>query len=81
MATIALSPKINGRWNSLKYLDNESKIDLITMLTQSLRTPKRRKKISASKHYGVWGEDGMTTQEFVDGLRNERKFSQEIVEL
>ena len=65
----------------MKYLDNDSKIDLITMLTQSLRTPHVRKPVSASKYYGIWGEDGMSAEEFVDAIESERKFRQEIIEL
>ena len=80
MTTATLHAKVGNRWNTLKYLDNESKIDLITMLTQSLRTTTR-KSVSASKYYGIWGDDGMTADEFVEALKAERKFSQEIVEL
>ena len=55
-----LRSRLKNRWNSLKYLDNNSKIDLITMLTQSLRSTGKHKKISASEFYGIWGDDGMT---------------------
>ena len=81
MTTTTLSSRIGNRWNTLKYLDNDSKIDLITMLTQSLRVSSEKKHLSASKYYGIWGDDGMTAEEFVNALRNERKFKQDIVEL
>ena len=80
MTTATLHSKVGNRWNTLKYLDNESKIDLITMLTQSLKATTH-KSVSASKYYGIWGDDGMTADEFVEALKAERKFSQEIVEL
>ena len=38
-------------------------------------------KISASEFYGIWGDDGMTDEEFIETLRAERTFNQDIVEL
>ena len=81
METTMLRSRLENRWNSLKYLDNNSKIDLITMLTQSLKSTGKRKKISASEFYGIWGDDGMTDEEFIEALRAERTFNQDIVEL
>lgn len=78
MTASILRTRVGNRWNTLKYLDNDSKIDLITLLTQSLRVSSERKSISASKYYGVWGDDGMTAEEFVDALQAERKFKQDI---
>ena len=76
-----LRSRLENRWNSLKYLDNNSKIDLITMLTESLRSTGKRKKISASEFYGIWGNDDMSDDEFIEALRAERTFNQNIVEL
>ena len=85
-----LRSRLESRWSSLKYLDDDSKLDLITMLTQShlitmltqsLKDSGNRKKISASEFYGIWGDDGMSDDEFVEALRAERKFNQEIVEI
>ena len=81
METAILRSRLENRWNSLKYLDNNSKIDLITMLTQSLKSTVKRKKISASEFYGIWGDDGMTDEEFIEALKAERTFNQDIVEL
>ena len=69
------------RWNSLKYLDPDTKLDIIAMLTQSLKSMPKRKKVSAKKFYGIWTDDGMTADEFVTSLKAERKFNQDIVEL
>ena len=71
-----LRSRLESRWSSLKYLDDDSKLDLITMLTQSLKDSGNRKKISASEFYGIWGDDGMSDDEFVEALRAERKFNQ-----
>ena len=80
MATM-LRSRLANRWNSLKYLDHDSKIDLITMLTQSLKAEERRKPFSARELYGIWGDDGMSDEEFIEALRAERTFHQDIVEL
>ncbi|MBR1449632.1 MAG: hypothetical protein IJ588_12920 [Prevotella sp.] len=81
MTSTMLRSRLENRWNSLKYLDSNSKIDLITMLTQSLKDTEKQKKISASEFYGIWGDDGMDDDEFIEALRAERAFNQDIVEL
>ena len=81
MATVTLRSRVGNRWNTLKYLDNDAKIDLITLLTQSLKTVSEPPKVSASKYYGIWGDDGMTADEFVNALKADRSFNQHIVEL
>ena len=81
MTPTMLRSRLENRWNSLKYLDKDSKINLILMLTQSLRNTGKRKKISASEFYGIWGDDGMSDEEFIEALRSERTFNQDIVEL
>lgn len=80
MAT-TVSQRVLNHWNTLKYLDNNTKLDIIALLTQSLKQPVKRKKVSAKKFYGMWGNDGLTTEEFIDELKKERKFRQDIVEL
>ena len=77
MTSTALRARVGNRWKTLKYLDYESKIDLITMLTQSLRLSSAREPVSASKYYGIWGDDGMSAEEFVEALRADRKFKQD----
>ena len=81
MTATLLRSRLESRWSSLKYLDDDSKLDLITMLTQSLKDSGNRKKISASEFYGIWGDDGMSDDEFIEALRAERKFNQKIVEI
>lgn len=70
----------NNYWNILKNLSDDIKIDLITLLSSSLKS-KKEEPVSASNFYGIWGDDGMKTEEFVDELRASRKFNHEIVEL
>ncbi|MBR5061452.1 MAG: hypothetical protein IKX24_04830 [Prevotella sp.] len=71
---------IMGYWNMLKHLSMEAKIDLITLLTQSLKTTTPT-KVSAKKYYGIWGDDGMTDEEFVDEIKSLRTFNRDIVGL
>ena len=70
----------NSYWNILKHLSDDVKIDLITLLSSSLKK-KKEKPISASNFYGIWGDDGMSTEEFVDEIRSCRRFNHDIVEL
>lgn len=81
MTTTMIRSRLENRWKSLKYLDEESKIDLISMLTLSLKKAHKEKPVSASKFYGIWGDDGMTDDDFVKMLEHERTFNQDIVEL
>ena len=66
-------------WNIIKHLSPDAKLDLITLLSKSLKktTPKR---ISAKKYYGIWGDDGMTDDEFVGELKSLRSFNRDIIE-
>ena len=41
------------------------------------KTPKR---VSVKKYYGIWGDDGMTDDEFVDELKSLRSFNRDIIE-
>lgn len=81
MTTAMLRSRVGNRWNTLKYLDNQSKINLINLLAQSLGETAEPEKLSANKYYGIWGDDGMTSEEFVCELKAERKFNQDIIEL
>lgn len=70
---------VNNYWKVVKHLSPEAKIDLITMLSRSLVTEQHR--IEAKKYYGIWGEDGIDDDEFVNELRSMRTFNREIIEL
>ena len=60
----------NSYWNIVKHLSNDVKIDLITLLSQSLKS-ENSPHVSARKHYGVWGDDGSVIDE-VASLVEER---------
>jgi len=77
--TIPQNPAI-GYWNIVKHLAPEAKIELITLLTQSLKSTTPR-HIPAKKYYGIWGDDGMTDEEFIREVKSLRTFNRDIVEL
>ncbi len=79
-ATVRSRRTVDIYWNIISHLSSDDKLDLITMLTKSLKktTPKR---VSAKKYYGIWGDDGMSDDEFVKELKSLRSFNHEIIEL
>ncbi len=68
-------------WNMLKHLSDDEKIDLILLLSQSLRHSSKPKETKASEFYGIWGDDGMSDDEFINELKSARTFGEDIVEL
>lgn len=80
MSTVTSVSTTNNYWNILKHLSDDVKIDLITLLSTSLKK-KTRKSISASDFYGSWGNNDAETEAFVKELRDSRKFNREIIEI
>ncbi len=68
-------------WDVLKNLNDNEKMDLIIYLTQSLKQSNQERKISAKEFYGIWGDDGMSDEEFIKELKAERAFRQDIIEV
>jgi len=80
MATTPPYNTVNGYWNIVKHLSPDAKRDLITLLSQSLKSSTVQ-TISAKKYYGMWGDDGMTDEDFINELKSMRNFRHDIVEL
>ena len=80
MTTTEPRNSVSSYWNIVKHLSPDAKIDLITLLSQSLKS-STTKTISAKKYYGMWGDDGMTDEEFIEEIKSMRSFSRDIVEL
>ena len=70
----------NSYWNIVKHLSPDVKKDLITLLSQSLK-PSTAQTISAKKYYGIWGDDGVSDEDFIKELESMRSFNHGIVEL
>ncbi len=70
----------NSYWNMLRHLSPDTKLELITLLSKSLRTTRKR-HVSAKKYYGIWGCDGMSDEEFLGEMKSMRSFKNDIVEL
>lgn len=64
----------------IKHLSLDAKVDLITMLSQSLKTPETH-QVSAKKYYGIWGDDGISDDEFVAELKSLRTQNHDILEI
>ena len=80
MRTVTSRLSVNSCWNIVKHLSPEAKIDLITMLSQSLKVTVPH-HVSAKEYYGIWGDDGMSDEEFVNELKSLRSFNRDIIEL
>lgn len=80
ISTVSSRRTADSYWKIIKHLSPDAKLDLITMLTKSLKK-STLKRVSAKKYYGVWGDDGMTDEEFIDELKSLRSFNREIIEL
>ena len=70
----------NSYWNMLRHLSPDTKLELITLLSKSLQTT-RKHHVSAKKYYGIWGDDGISDEEFLDEMKSMRSFKNDIVEL
>ena len=81
MTGITTRPVSNVHWNILKHLPDDAKMELIMMLTRSLKHIPEHEERPASEFYGIWGDDGMSDDEFVNELKAARSFSQDIVQL
>lgn len=81
MTVNAIKHSARISWSTLKNLDYNTKLDLIAMLTQSLRQKPERKKISAKKFYGIWQDEKMSADELAREIKAERKFNRDIIEL
>ena len=71
----------NNYWNILKHLSDDTKIELIALLSDSLRKKPTDVSVSATDFYGILGNDGIDDDEFVKELREARRFNHEIVEI
>jgi hypothetical protein len=79
-ATVRSRRTADNYWNIIRHLSPDAKLDLIAMLTKSLKKTTS-KRVLAKKYYGIWGDDGMSDDEFVKELKSLRSFSREIIEL
>ena len=67
-------------WNILQRMSDNVKLDLIMMLTQSLKQEKE-KPVTAHDFYGIWTDDGISAEQAASELTSMRSFQRPIVEL
>ena len=65
-------------WNIIKHLADRDKLELIFLLSQSLKDGGKRPSVSAKDLYGVWGDDGYTAEEFIREIKDARSFKRDI---
>ena len=67
-------------WNHLKHLSDGVKLDLIVMLTQSLKH-EDKPTVSVNDLYGIWGDDGISADKAVSELKSLRSFKRHSLQL
>jgi hypothetical protein len=81
MRTADLYTKIiNGYLGLLKNLSPASKLDLISKLTQSVKSDIRSQNNNLKKAFGAWDQEE-SADELVDTIRSSRLFNRKIENL
>ena len=68
---------INGYVGLLENLSPDNKLDLISKLTESVKTDLGNKKSTFKKSFGAF-ESEKTAEEIIEEIRNSRLFTREI---
>lgn len=68
-------------WNIVKRLSTDEKLELIVLLTQSLKEESDSQPMSAKEFYGIMADDGFTAEEMVKELKEMRRFKHDIIEM
>jgi len=68
---------INGYIELLENLSPNTKLELISKLTNSIKSDLKKKKNSFKKAYGAFESD-KTAEEIIEDLRNSRNFNRQI---
>lgn len=84
--TVGYSPNVDTYWNLIKNLDADMKIDLISLLSDSIRKKEKpAANNTADRFYGAWidefagrWEDDRTTEQIVSDIREARTSNREI---
>jgi hypothetical protein len=71
---------IEGYLRLLENLSPDSKLDLISKLTQSLKGDVSKRKKSFSKAFGAWESD-KSAEEIIKDVKANRTFNRQIEEL
>jgi hypothetical protein len=81
MRTADLHTKIiNSYLGLLKNLSPSSKLDLISKLTQSVKSDIKSQRNNLKMAFGAWDQEE-NADELVDAIRNSRLFNRKIEEL
>ena len=82
MESIHLSnPSVTTQyWNVFKQMSDVAKLDLIMMLTQSLKHDESR-AVSANEFYGIWADENFSADEAAEEIKSLRSFNHKTVRL
>ncbi len=71
---------IDNYFTLLKSLSPNNKLELISRLSKSMKTTRKTKDISWKSLFGAMVLD-QSVDDFVEGLKNERKFTRKSIDL
>jgi hypothetical protein len=71
---------VDSYFTLLKNLSPNNKLELISRLSNSMKTKKSKKDSTWESLFGSWELDG-TTDEFLEELKKDRNFSRKSVDL
>lgn len=74
--TVSKSPY----FDLIKHMSDDAKLDLILVLTQSLRH-ENLSTASANDFYGIWADDGVSADEATHELKSMRSFKNRVLPL
>jgi hypothetical protein len=76
-ATDANTKLLNSYVGLLQNLSTDNKLELISKLSQSIKSTSKKKKSSFYQAYGAWDQDE-TADELVQKIRGSRNFNRNI---
>ena len=59
----------------LEHLSPDEKLDLIVLLSESLKDSKSHEKSKIDALYGAWADDDQTAEDLISDLRKARTFN------
>jgi hypothetical protein len=71
---------VDSYYTLLRSLSPNNKLELIARLSESMKTTKSKKDTSWEELFGSWELD-QSTDEFIEDLKKDRKFSRKPIDL
>lgn len=71
---------VDSYYTLLKHLSPDNKLELIARLSKSMKTPSTKEDTSWETLFGAWELDG-SADEFIEELKQDRKFTRKSIDL